>query len=79
MIITGHSDNIPIRSARFPSNLHLSLARAKAVMQRISAKLAAPDRISAEGRAEREPIASNDTADGRAKNRRIEVVLVKAG
>ncbi|MEL6479202.1 MAG: type VI secretion system protein TssL, long form [Pseudomonadota bacterium] len=79
IIVQGHSDNVPIRTARFPSNLHLSLARAKSVMERVSAKLSDPSRISAEGRAEKEPIAPNDTAEGRAKNRRIEVVLVKAG
>ncbi len=79
LIVAGHSDNIPIRTARFPSNLHLSLARAKAVMSRISSSLEDPNRITAEGRAEKEPIASNDSADGRAKNRRIEVILVKAG
>ncbi|MEM0923753.1 MAG: OmpA family protein, partial [Pseudomonadota bacterium] len=79
IIVQGHSDNVPIRTARFPSNLHLSLARAKAVMERIADKLEDRDRVSAEGRAEKEPIAPNDTAEGRAKNRRIEVLLVKAG
>lgn len=77
--VVGHSDNIPIRTARFPSNLELSLARAKSVMQRISTSLEDKGRISAEGRADRNPVASNDTADGRAKNRRIEIILVKAG
>nr|WP_321981916.1 type IVB secretion system protein IcmH/DotU [uncultured Cohaesibacter sp.] len=78
IIVAGHSDNIPISTARFPSNLALSLARAKSVMNRISEKLSDKDRISAEGRADKEPIASNETAEGRAKNRRIEVILVKA-
>ncbi|MEM9902032.1 MAG: type IVB secretion system protein IcmH/DotU [Pseudomonadota bacterium] len=77
VIVVGHSDNIPIRSARFPSNTHLSLARAEAVMNRMAPLLADPSRLSAEGRAEKEPIASNDTAEGRARNRRIEVILVK--
>ncbi|MDT8345222.1 MAG: type IVB secretion system protein IcmH/DotU [Thermohalobaculum sp.] len=79
IIVAGHSDNVPIRTARFPSNLHLSLARAEAVMKKISGQLEADDRLSAEGRAEKEPIAPNATAEGRAKNRRIEVILVKAG
>ena len=79
IIVAGHSDNVPIRTARFPSNLHLSLARAKSVMARISATLEDKGRITAEGRAEREPIAKNDTAEGRAQNRRIEVILVRAG
>lgn len=79
IIVAGHSDNIPIKTARFPSNLALSLARAKSVMNRISNKLSQKDRISAEGRADKEPIASNTTPEGRAKNRRIDVILVKAG
>jgi type VI secretion system protein ImpK len=79
IIVAGHSDNIPINTARFPSNLALSLARAEAVMEKISASLADPGRITAEGRADREPIASNDTPEGRAQNRRIDVILIKAG
>ncbi|MFQ5621861.1 MAG: type IVB secretion system protein IcmH/DotU [Paracoccaceae bacterium] len=78
VIVAGHSDNVPIRTARFPSNTHLSLARAKAVMKIISSRLSDPSRLSAEGRADKQPIASNDTREGRAKNRRIEVILVKA-
>ncbi|MDO6590556.1 type VI secretion system protein TssL [Loktanella sp. D2R18] len=79
ILVAGHSDNVPINTARFPSNLFLSLARATSVMDQMSATLTDPDRISAEGRADAEPIATNDTAEGRAQNRRIEVILVKAG
>ena len=79
IIVAGHSDNVPIKTARFPSNLQLSLARAKSAMTRISASLDDQSRITAEGRADKTPIASNDTPEGRAKNRRIEVILVKAG
>ena len=77
IIIVGHSDNVPIRSSRFPSNMALSLARAEAVMKSLSAAIDDPARMSAEGRADKEPIASNGTREGRAKNRRIEVVLMK--
>ncbi|MEM6939699.1 MAG: type IVB secretion system protein IcmH/DotU [Pseudomonadota bacterium] len=77
VIITGHSDNVPIRSSRFPSNMHLSLARAKSVMAKMAATFADQDRLSAEGRAEKEPIADNATREGRARNRRIEVLLVQ--
>lgn len=77
VIIVGHSDNVPIRSSRFPSNMHLSLARAESVMKNIAPLLKDPDRLSAEGRADKDPIASNDTREGRAKNRRIEVVLMR--
>lgn len=77
VIIAGHSDNVPINTARFPSNLHLSLARAKSVMEEMAGWMEDPARISAEGRSDREPIASNETQEGRAENRRIEVILVK--
>lgn len=79
ILVAGHSDNIPINTARFPSNAFLSLARAQAVMTRMSQTIDAPERLSAEGRADTDPIASNDTAEGRAQNRRIDVILVKAG
>jgi len=79
VIVAGHSDNIPIRTARFPNNQALSVARAKSVMRRMEPVLDTPSRVSAEGRAAREPIASNDTPEGRARNRRIEVILVKGG
>jgi type VI secretion system protein ImpK len=77
VIIAGHSDNVPIRSSRFPSNMHLSLARAKTVMNTMESALTDPTRLSAEGRADAEPIADNATAEGRATNRRIEVLLVQ--
>ncbi|WP_037230085.1 type IVB secretion system protein IcmH/DotU [Roseobacter sp. GAI101] len=77
VIVVGHSDNIPIKSSRFPSNERLSLARAEAVMRTLEGKLAKSDRLEAEGRAEKQPIADNSTREGRAKNRRIEIVLVR--
>lgn len=77
VLVTGHTDNVPIRSLRFPSNWHLSLARAEAVRDFLKARLKDPDRVSAEGRADAEPIAPNETPQGREQNRRIEVVLLK--
>ena len=77
IIIVGHSDNIPIRSSRFPSNQALSLARAESVMRKLADRINDPDRLSAEGVADRDPIADNGTREGRAKNRRIEIVLVR--
>jgi len=77
VIVVGHSDNVPIRSSRFPSNMHLSLARAKSVMERMAKVMDDPSRLSAEGRADKEPIADNATHEGRKKNRRIEVLLVQ--
>lgn len=77
VIVVGHSDNVPIRSAKFPSNLALSLARAESVLETIASQLADPARLSAEGRADKDPIATNQTPEGRAQNRRIEIVLVR--
>ncbi|AVO37678.1 type IVB secretion system protein IcmH/DotU [Pukyongiella litopenaei] len=79
VIVVGHSDNVPIRSSRFPSNMALSLARARSVMEGMARVMDDPSRLSAEGRADKEPIADNATRDGRAKNRRIEVLLVQEG
>lgn len=77
IIVVGHSDSIPIRSGRFASNMALSLARAQAVAEIVKRELTTPGRVVAEGRGEREPIASNATAEGRARNRRIEIILVR--
>ncbi|TCR64316.1 type VI secretion system protein TssL, long form [Bosea sp. BK604] len=73
--VVGHTDNQPIRTARFPSNLQLSQERAKAVGDLLKSKLAKQDRISFEGKGPDVPIAPNTTADGRAKNRRVEILI----
>ncbi len=74
--VAGHTDNLPIRTARFPSNWDLSTSRAVNVTHFLIAQGVAPNRISAAGYADTEPVASNDTADGRRQNRRIEIVLL---
>lgn len=74
VLITGHTDNIPIRTLRFPSNWHLSKARAESVRSALAQQLA-PERLVAEPRAENEPIVPNDSAENRARNRRVEVTL----
>ena len=78
VVVAGHTDNQPIRSIAFPSNFQLSLARAQAVLAILKQKIADPKRLSAEGRADSEPIASNATPEGREQNRRIEAILTKA-
>ncbi|MDB5407398.1 MAG: hypothetical protein JWL84_2310 [Rhodospirillales bacterium] len=75
--VLGHTDNVPIRSLRFPSNYQLSKARADAVAEIIRKSLAQPARVTAEGLADADPLAPNNTTEGRAANRRIEVVLSK--
>lgn len=77
--ITGHTDNVPIRGMRrFPSNFELSQERAQVVRDMIDARLTDKRRTSAQGKAEFEPIDSNNTAEGRSRNRRVEVVLLIA-
>ncbi|PZQ64399.1 MAG: type VI secretion system protein TssL, partial [Variovorax paradoxus] len=73
--ITGHSDNQPIRSLRYPSNWHLSTARADAVKTALTS-LVDPARMKAEGKADAEPVAANDTPANRARNRRVDIVLL---
>ena len=76
VLVTGHTDNQPItRSARFPSNWHLSDERARNVRDILVAHKVLPDRIRAEGRADAEPVVPNDTVGNRALNRRVEVTL----
>ena len=78
VLITGHTDNQPIRTARFPSNWHLSQERADAVRAELG-KQVEPARLRAEGRADTQPIADNTTPATRARNRRVEVTLFLAG
>ena len=75
--IIGHSDSDPIHNARFPSNWALSKSRADAVAAIVRQNLNNPGRLSTEGRADLEPVASNETRAGKAKNRRVEVILIK--
>lgn len=75
--IEGHTDSQPIRSADFASNQALSLARAQSVRDVIAAQMARAERLDVIGRGASGPIASNDTAEGRALNRRTEVILFK--
>lgn len=76
VLVTGHTDSQPIaRSARFPSNWHLSEERARTVRDLLVSHKVAADRIRAEGRADAEPVVANDTAANRAMNRRVEVTL----
>ena len=73
--VVGYTDNQPIHTVLFPSNFALSTGRAQAARSLIVNALGEAGRISAEGRADADAIASNATPDGREQNRRIEVVL----
>jgi len=78
IMVTGYSDNVPIRSARFASNWELSLARAESVTLRLQKYLDDPQRVKTEGRGESNPIAANNSKENRALNRRVEIILLVA-
>jgi chemotaxis protein MotB len=73
--VAGHTDNIPIKNKKFKSNWDLSTARAIAVVEHLVANGVTPSNISGAGYADTQPATSNDTEEGRAQNRRIEIVL----
>ncbi len=78
--VEGHTDNIPIRTRRFPSNWELSTARAVNVVKYFTdSGQIDPQRLSAVGYGESKPLIANDSAQHRAKNRRVEIVLIKEG
>ena len=73
--IEGHTDNVPIKTPRFPSNWDLSTARAVSVVNLFVARGMAPANVSAAGYGEHQPRADNGSPEGRALNRRIEIVM----
>jgi chemotaxis protein MotB len=73
--VAGDTDNVPIQTMLFPSNWELSTRRAVEVVHFLIAQGMRPTVLSAAGYGEFDPIASNETADGRARNRRIEITL----
>ncbi len=75
VVVEGHTDDRPIRTARFPSNWELSTARASSVVRLLLSSPSAlpPQRYTPLGMAEHHPIDTNDTADGRGRNRRVEI------
>ncbi|WP_250475577.1 DotU family type VI secretion system protein [Caballeronia sp. GAFFF1] len=74
VLVTGHTDDRPIRSARYPSNWELSQERAANVRDLLAATVPAA-RLKAEGKGDADPVAPNDSPAGRARNRRVEVTL----
>ena len=75
--IEGHTDNVPIHSKQFESNWELSTARATELVKLFITRYGiSPDRLAASGYAEFHPVATNDTAEGRAKNRRVDLVIL---
>ena len=74
-LVAGHTDNVPIKTARFPSNWELSTARAVEVVRFLIANGMQPAQVAAAGYGEFDPVSPNDTPEHRAQNRRIEIVL----
>ncbi len=75
--IEGHTDNVPMNSAEYPSNWDLSAARAANVVRLITSKTnLSPEKLIAVGYGEYRPIADNATEEGRAKNRRIDIIVL---
>jgi type VI secretion system protein ImpK len=76
VLVTGHTDSVPIQTLRFPSNWHLSRERAQRVSDVLAETVGAPARFNAEGRADSAPLVPDDPKN--ARNRRVEVMLLTA-
>ena len=79
--VVGHTDNVPLAKSlqsTFPTNWELSVARATNVVHALQDAGVPPERLVASGRGEYDPVAPNDTPEGRQKNRRIEIMLIDA-
>ena len=77
--IEGHTDNVPIRTVQFPSNWELSAVRATTVLRLFAEAGVSADRLTAIGYADTRPVESNVLADGRARNRRVSILIDSAG
>jgi chemotaxis protein MotB len=75
--VVGYTDNVPVKKSGYKSNWDLSAARAVSVVRFLQEAGVPPERMIAAGRGEYDPVASNKTAQGRRKNRRIEIMLVE--
>lgn len=75
IVVEGHTDNVPIQTARFPSNWELAAGRAGSVVRYLNSQGIDPVRMRAIGYADTRPIGANDTLAGRAGNRRVEIIL----
>jgi len=75
-LVAGHTDNVPISTAKFQDNWELSTARAATVTRFLIANGVRPESLAAAGYGEYDPLTANDTEEGRQRNRRIEIVLM---
>jgi len=77
VIVSGHTDDVPVVGGRFKSNWELSAARAFSVIQALTKAGLSPQRLAAWGFGENRPVVPNTSAENRAENRRIEVIILK--
>ncbi|HLN63194.1 MAG TPA: flagellar motor protein MotB [Symbiobacteriaceae bacterium] len=75
--LEGFADSDPIKTSEFPSNWHLSTARALAVRDYLEGRGVQPERMILVGYGDKRPVFSNETAEGKAKNRRVDVVILR--
>ncbi|HPP47832.1 MAG TPA: OmpA family protein, partial [Accumulibacter sp.] len=73
--IEGHTDNVPISNAQFPSNWELSAVRATTVLRLFADAGVAPERLTAIGYADTRPVEANTLVEGRARNRRVTILI----
>ena len=78
IVVTGHADATPSSNPKFPSNQELSAARGATAAKVMAGKLRDPNRISSDGASDSKQLAPSDTAENRAKNRRVVIVLKPA-
>ena len=74
--VEGHSDNLPIKGGKYSSNWELSSARAVNILSYMMSNGIDKNRLSAAGYADNMPVATNDTQEGRAKNRRVDIIII---
>jgi chemotaxis protein MotB len=74
--VEGHTDSVPIRNAQFPSNWELSAVRASSVVRLLEDNGVGETRLTAIGRGPTQPVSSNNTAEGRMRNRRVEITVL---
>lgn len=80
ILIEGHTDNVPVSGrGRFKDNYQISAARAEGVAEVLKPRLTDPARITTEGKGEDDPVGDNATPEGRATNRRVEIMLAREG
>jgi len=77
IVVEGHTDNLPVEQSKWSSNWQLSAARAVAVVQTLQDYGVAADRMSGAAYGDTRPVQSNDTPEGRAFNRRVDIVIVE--